>query len=80
MCIIEGIDDELADVIFRYGWRSVTDLGNAHPEELAQVPEVGDVDRASAIIAGAQAFLRGDEGEDSKAEAAAPGDSEVAAE
>ena len=53
----EEVGDNLAETIFRLGWRSVTDVSRARPEELTNVPDV-DVDRAAAIIEGARTFLR----------------------
>jgi N utilization substance protein A len=57
---IEGVGEELAETIFRYGWRSVSDIARGHLEELAQVPGVGDVERSRAIIDGARRFLEGE--------------------
>ncbi len=54
---ISGIDEQLADILFRFGWRSVSDLAGAHPEELAQVPEIGAADAGEKIIEGAKVFL-----------------------
>ena len=61
MAAIEGIDDELADSLFQFGWRSVSDLSMASPEEMAQIPEIGTPEASAVIIAGALAFLKGDE-------------------
>jgi transcription termination/antitermination protein NusA len=55
---IPGVSEDLAETVFRLGWRSVADLSRARPEELAQVPGVGGVDAARAIVEGAQHFLR----------------------
>jgi N utilization substance protein A len=57
---IPGMNDSLAELVFRLGWRSVSDISRAQPAELAQVPEIGDEDAAASIIAGAGAYLRGD--------------------
>jgi N utilization substance protein A len=54
---INDVSEELAETIFRHGWRSVTDVARAHPDELAQVPGVGGADRARQIIDGARRFL-----------------------
>jgi N utilization substance protein A len=59
MAAIEGVDDELADSLFQYGWRSVTDLSMAAPEEMAQIEEIGTPENAAVIIAGAKLFLVG---------------------
>jgi N utilization substance protein A len=56
---IDGVGDALAGTIFRMGWRSVTDVSRARPEELANIPDL-DVDQAARIIEGAKAFLRAD--------------------
>jgi N utilization substance protein A len=74
---IEGVGIDLADVIFRLGWRSVTDVARAIPEELAQVPGVGSLDRSRAIVAGARRFLEHERTQarrpaDEATEAAAP--------
>jgi N utilization substance protein A len=61
MAAVEGVDAELADMLFQYGWRSVSDLSMASAEEMAQIPEIGSTERATEIIAAAGAFLRGDE-------------------
>jgi N utilization substance protein A len=53
---IDGVDEELADTIFKLGWRSVRDVSRAQPEELANVPGVG-VDAATSIVEGAKKFL-----------------------
>jgi len=75
MAAIEGVDDELANILFQFGWRSVSDLSRAMPEEMAQLEEVATTDRAAVIIAGAEAFMRGGE---TPAAAAAPADSAAA--
>ncbi len=54
---VPGVGEELAETIFRLGWRSVSDISRAHPEELAQVPGIGGVEQASAIVDGAKQFL-----------------------
>jgi N utilization substance protein A len=47
---IEGIAPELAETLYREGWRSAAEVANAKPDELASVPGVGDVAAAKAII------------------------------
>jgi len=54
---IDGMSDSLAEIVFRYGWRSVSDLAGAHAEELAQVPEIGEAAKGQRIIDGAKAYL-----------------------
>jgi N utilization substance protein A len=53
----DEVGDQLAETIFRLGWRSVTDVSRARPEELTNVPGV-DVAAAAAIIEGARTFLQ----------------------
>jgi N utilization substance protein A len=77
---IQDVSEELAETIFRHGWRSVTDVARAHPDELAQVPGVGGAERARHIIDGARRFLEGErararrDSESASAAAAAPGE------
>ena len=54
---VEGMSQELAETVFRLGWRSVADISRAQPEELANVPGVGGVKEATAIVHGAKGFL-----------------------
>ncbi len=75
MAAIEGVDLELAELLFQFGWRSVSDLSHALPEEMVQIPEVGTTARAEEIIKGAVKFITGD----SKAEVAAKAAAEMAA-
>jgi len=55
---IEGMYDELAETLFRLGWRSVAELSRARSEELAAVPGVGGQEAAQAIIDGSKGFLK----------------------
>ena len=57
MAAIEGVTTELAETLFRLGWRSVADVGRAQPQEIAQVPGVESEETASQIIEGARAFF-----------------------
>ncbi len=57
---VDGVGDDLAETIFRLGWRSVADISRGQPEELAQVPGVGGVEAARRIIEGARRFLEGE--------------------
>src|SRR5690606_15719096 len=68
---VEGVGEELAETIFRLGWRSVTDVARAIPEELAQVPGVGTVEGSRAVIEAARRFLEGDREQRRRDEAAA---------
>ncbi|RMH39406.1 MAG: transcription termination/antitermination protein NusA [Deltaproteobacteria bacterium] len=54
---IEGMDDELAQAVFKLGWRSVHDIAHAVTSELAAVPGIDTEERAQAIIDGARAFI-----------------------
>ncbi len=54
---VEGVGHELAETLFKLGWRSVSDLSRAHAEELASVPGVQSVDGARAIIDHARVYL-----------------------
>jgi N utilization substance protein A len=57
---VDGIGGELAETLFRLGWRSVAELSRARPDELAQVPGVGGKDGAAAVIEGSRNFLSRD--------------------
>jgi N utilization substance protein A len=54
---IENVGQDLAETLFKLGWRSVSDLSRAHAEELAGVPGVGGVDGAKRIIEAARTYL-----------------------
>ncbi len=54
---VDGITDELAEGLFRLGWRSVADLARAKPEELAGVEGVDTLESGAAIVVSAQTFL-----------------------
>ena len=55
---IEGMDAEVAETVFKLGWRSVHDIANAVTGELAGVPKIGSVEAAQAIIDGAKTFIK----------------------
>jgi N utilization substance protein A len=55
----EGFGNDVADTLFKLGWRSVAELARAAVEELAGVPGVGGVEGARRVIAGAQAYMAG---------------------
>ncbi len=57
---VGGIDDELASLLFRFGWRSVGELAKARADELSQVELIATEDRANEIIAAAQSYLDAD--------------------
>jgi N utilization substance protein A len=54
---IDGVGHDLAETLFKLGWRSVSDLSRAAAEELASVPGVRSVDGARAIIDNARTYL-----------------------
>jgi transcription termination/antitermination protein NusA len=54
---IEGMSHDLAETLFKLGWRSVSELARAHVEELVQVPGIKSEDAAHSIIDGAKEFL-----------------------
>jgi N utilization substance protein A len=68
---VDGIGADLAETIFRLGWRSVTDVARAIPEELAQVPGVGSIETSRSLIAGARKFLESERQNRHRDEAAA---------
>jgi N utilization substance protein A len=50
MAAIPGVGETLASTLFQMGWRTLRDLAIADADELARVPEIGDIDRAESII------------------------------
>ncbi len=54
---IGGISHDLAETMFKLGWRSVAELSRASAEELAGVPGTGGIEGARRIIAGANEYL-----------------------
>lgn len=46
---IDGVDEELAETMFRLGWRSAEEVANAAVEELAAIPGLGGTEAARAI-------------------------------
>ncbi len=55
---VDGMTREIAETLFQLGWRSVSELARAAAVELANVPGVGGVEGAEAIIQGARRFLK----------------------
>jgi N utilization substance protein A len=53
MAAIEGGGTELADTLFKLGWRSAADVAGAKPEELASVAGIGSAEAAKKIISSA---------------------------
>jgi N utilization substance protein A len=57
MASLGGVGHDLAETLFKLGWRSVPDLAEAVPEELASVPGLGGLDAARKISEEARNFL-----------------------
>jgi N utilization substance protein A len=53
MAAIEGVGTELAETLFKLGWRSAADVANAKVDEIASVPGLGGAESAQKIIAAA---------------------------
>jgi N utilization substance protein A len=54
---IEGVSEDLAETMFRLGWRSAEEIANANPEELASIPGLGGVETAREIAEAAQVAI-----------------------
>ena len=46
MAAIEGVGTELADTLFKLGWRSAAEVAGAKPDELASVAGIGSAEAA----------------------------------
>jgi N utilization substance protein A len=57
MASLGSVGPDVAETLFRLGWRSVADLADAVPEELAGVPGLGGVENAKKIATDARAWL-----------------------
>ncbi|MGE5183297.1 MAG: helix-hairpin-helix domain-containing protein, partial [Acidobacteriota bacterium] len=55
----EGFDNNVAETLFKLGWRSVGELARAHVEEMAGVPGVGGPEGATKIINAAKHYMAG---------------------
>jgi N utilization substance protein A len=53
LSLIDGVDEELANTLFKLGWRSAQDVARAKVEELASVPGLGGLEAAQRIVASA---------------------------
>ena len=53
MAAIEGVGTEIADTLFKLGWRSAADVAGAKPDELASVAGIGSAEAAKKIISAA---------------------------
>jgi N utilization substance protein A len=51
---IEGVSAEMAEALFRQGWRSAAEVADASPDELVGAPGIDDSDAAAALIERAQ--------------------------
>jgi transcription termination/antitermination protein NusA len=54
----EGFDNNVAETLFKLGWRSVGELARAHVEELAGLPGINGPDGAKRVIDGAKGFMQ----------------------
>jgi N utilization substance protein A len=50
---IEGVSDDLADTMYKLGWRSPEEVMGTDPSELAAIPGSGDLEAAQRIVASA---------------------------
>jgi transcription termination/antitermination protein NusA len=57
LAAVDGMTPDLAETVFRLGWRSVGELARAAPEELAVVPGIDGVEGGQAVAEGARRFL-----------------------
>jgi transcription termination/antitermination protein NusA len=66
MASLKEVGDDLAETLFRLGWRSVADLADGVPEELAAVPGLGGLEAAKKISASARRWLEEEAGRQRK--------------
>jgi N utilization substance protein A len=57
MSELPGMNADMADTVFKLGWRSVPDLADAVPDELSAVPGLGGVEAARKIKQGAARWI-----------------------
>jgi len=57
--IAPEFDTQIAETLFKLGWRSVGELARAHIEELAGLPGIGGPEGAHKVIDGAKAYVTG---------------------
>jgi N utilization substance protein A len=57
MATLPGVGDDQAETLFKLGWRSVPDLADAVPEELAAVPGLGGLEAARRIREAAHGWI-----------------------
>ncbi|HSS40709.1 MAG TPA: DUF448 domain-containing protein, partial [Polyangia bacterium] len=53
LAAIDGATAELAEALFKAGWRSASEVAAAKPDELAAIPGVGSASEAQKLIAAA---------------------------
>jgi N utilization substance protein A len=51
---IDGVSEDLADTMFKLGWRSADELANADPQELVAIPGLGGLEVAQHITEAAK--------------------------
>ncbi|MBU1220044.1 transcription termination factor NusA [Myxococcota bacterium] len=54
---IDGVGEDMAETMFKLGWRSLEEIAQATPEELAKIPGLGGVEAAVKISMGARILL-----------------------
>jgi transcription termination/antitermination protein NusA len=54
---IENVGMDLAETMFKLGWRSLEEIANSNPEELARIPGLGGIEVAIKISTGARIIL-----------------------
>jgi N utilization substance protein A len=50
---IDGVSEDLADTLFKLGWRSPEEIADAEPQELVAIPGLGGMESAQRIVANA---------------------------
>jgi len=54
---IEGVSEDLADTMFKLGWRSAEELAVAAPQELVAIPGLGGMESAERITQAARVTM-----------------------
>ena len=54
---IEGVSSDLADTMFKLGWRSPMEVAHASPDHLVSIPGLGGAEAAENIVANAAAAV-----------------------
>jgi transcription termination/antitermination protein NusA len=54
---IEGVSADLADTMFKLGWRSAEELATAEPQELVAIPGLGGMEVAQRIVAASRVTM-----------------------